>query len=144
MTAGRIAIQPDVLDRCTRLHLQASEVEGQSVLRKDSVGILVAIAYGGVIAYLSLRAPGDGPPMSHDKLAHMLAYLVFAVLALRVKALQGHVALVCLGIVFYSAALEFGQSLVPGRHMSGLDLLANTLGVVLGACFCRLLWWRVT
>jgi VanZ family protein len=42
--------------------------------------------------------------------------------------------------VLYSGLLEFGQSFVPGRQMSSLDLLANTLGVILGALLCRKLY----
>jgi VanZ family protein len=39
----------------------------------------------------------------------------------------------CLGIIIYSGLIELGQSYVPGRDMSALDLLANIAGVLLGA-----------
>jgi VanZ family protein len=39
----------------------------------------------------------------------------------------------CLGIVAYSGLIELGQSYIPGREMSAFDLLANIVGVALGA-----------
>ena len=32
--------------------------------------------------------------------------------------------------------MEVGQSFIPGREMSALDFLANTLGVTFGALLC--------
>ena len=43
-------------------------------------------------------------------------------------------------IVLYSGLLEVGQSFILGRDMSGLDFLANTLGVIFGALFCDRLY----
>jgi VanZ family protein len=39
----------------------------------------------------------------------------------------------CFGIVAYGGLIELGQSYIPGREMSAFDLLANILGVALGA-----------
>jgi VanZ family protein len=45
--------------------------------------------------------------------------------------------------VLYGALLEGLQAFVPGRFMSGADLLANTLGVLLGfAGFALTRWVR--
>jgi VanZ family protein len=44
-----------------------------------------------------------------------------------------HYLYMCLGIVAYSGLIELGQSYIPGREMSAFDLLANIVGVALGA-----------
>jgi VanZ family protein len=102
--------------------------------KKYSTAIFVA--YGVLVAFLSLRTvdqPFIGP---YDKVGHFLAYAMFAALAHRMHLSGRHYVAVCIGIVVYSGLLELGQSLVPGREMSALDLLANTLGVLLTALFC--------
>lgn len=90
------------------------------------------IAYAGLIAYLSLTPTGAINVGSHDKSAHFLSYTVFALLAYRLGMSHRAFVGVCLAIVLYSAMMEFGQSFVPNREMSALDLLANTLGVLVG------------
>ncbi len=95
--------------------------------------IAAFIIYAAAIAYVSLR-PMDGVSVgSWDKLAHLLMYGVFAVLAYRVTRQSPGFLYLCLGIVAYGALMEFGQSFTPGRMMSAADMLANTLGVALGA-----------
>jgi VanZ family protein len=85
------------------------------------------------VAIISLQ-PGDGSSIGpYDKVAHFLTYGIFAVLAHRLKLSGRQFMYVCIGIVAYSGLLEVAQSFVPGREMSVLDLLANTLGVVLAA-----------
>ncbi len=58
---------------------------------------------------------------------------IFAALAHRLNLSGRRYVFVCIAIVAYSGFLEIAQSFVPGRYMSVLDLLANTLGVVLSA-----------
>ena len=94
---------------------------------------MVFVLYGLLIAWLSLQPGSDTPPAINDKLAHLLAYGGFAVLALGLGLQRRQYLFVCLCIVAYSALMEVGQYFVPGRYMSGLDLVANTLGVFLGA-----------
>ena len=36
-----------------------------------------------------------------------------------------------LGLVALGIGLEFGQAIIPGRHTSAFDALANTIGVIL-------------
>ncbi len=72
--------------------------------------------------------------MEHlDKVVHLLVYYIFAVLGYRLLANKRHYLYMCLGIVAYSGLIELGQSYIPGREMSAFDLLANIVGVALGA-----------
>ncbi len=94
---------------------------------------IALIVYAVIVTVTSLL-PGGASELDHlDKLVHVLAYYIFAVLAYRALNNKKHYTLVCLGIIAYSALLEVGQSYAPGRLMSGYDLLANILGVILGA-----------
>jgi VanZ family protein len=94
---------------------------------------IVFIVYAGIVAVTSLY-PGGVQSAEHlDKVVHLLVYYIFAVLGYRMLANKRDYLYVCLGIVAYSGLIELGQSYIPGREMSALDLLANILGVVLGA-----------
>ncbi len=100
-------------------------------MRKKPRTILF-ISYAMLVAFLSLQ-PGNGSIIGpYDKVAHFVTYGIFAVLAHRMHLSARHYVYVCIGIVAYSGLLEVAQSFVPGREMSVLDLLANTLGVALG------------
>ena len=99
---------------------------------------LVFILYAGIVTFASLR-PGIGGGIEHmDKLTHLLAYYIFAVLGYRILKARGYYLYVCLGIIAYGGLMEVAQSYMPGRDMSGYDFLANTLGVVLGAVVVNL------
>lgn len=90
------------------------------------------VSYAVVVAILSLQ-PGDGSSIGpYDKVAHVLTYGIFALLAHRLNFSGRQFMYVCIGIVAYSGLLEVAQSFVPGREMSVLDLLANALGVLVG------------
>jgi VanZ family protein len=94
---------------------------------------IVFILYGVFIAFVSLVPSEITPDINlWDKGSHFIAYLVFAFLASRVTKNKKALAYVSVGIVIYSGLLEIVQSVVPGRMMSGRDLLANALGVAAG------------
>ena len=94
---------------------------------------VVFIVYAGIVALTSL-SPGGTQSVEHlDKVGHLLVYYIFAVLGYRVLTNKRHYLYMCLGIVAYSGLIELGQSYIPGRDMSALDLLANIVGVALGA-----------
>jgi len=101
-------------------------------MRKKHSTVLF-LSYAMLVAFLSLQ-PGDGSFIGpYDKVAHFITYVIFAVLAHRMRPSARHYVYVCIGVVTYSGLLEVAQSFVPGREMSVLDLLANTSGVLLGA-----------
>jgi VanZ family protein len=94
---------------------------------------IALLVYAVIVTVTSLLPGGASDLDQLDKLVHLLVYYIFAVLAYRALDNKERYAYVCLGIIVYSALLEVGQSYVPGRLMSGYDLLANILGVALGA-----------
>jgi len=85
------------------------------------------------MAVLSLRTLDVGPIGSYDKLLHLGAYAFFSMLAYPIFDNARKYSYLCLGIIVYSGLLEVGQSFVPDRYMSFYDLVANILGVILGA-----------
>lgn len=105
---------------------------------KKKHGTLVFVFYATLVAFVSLLPAGGAIAGTYDKAAHLVIYSIFAALGYRLRLSARHAIFVCIGIVAYSGLLEVGQSFVPGREMSALDLLANTLGVLLGALICRL------
>lgn len=94
-------------------------------------------SYVALVAFASLLPAGGALVGSYDKSAHLVIYAIFAILAYRLGLTRRRYVYLCIGIIAYSGLLELGQSFVPGRQMSGLDLLANTLGVLLGVVACR-------
>jgi VanZ family protein len=94
---------------------------------------LIFFAYAGIVALISLRPGGDATIDPLDKVVHLLVYYIFAVFGYRALQNKRYYPYLCLGIIAYGGLLELGQSYVPGRDMSAYDLLANTLGVLLGA-----------
>jgi VanZ family protein len=96
-------------------------------------GTAIFVSYAVLVAFMSLQ-PGSGSLIgSYDKAAHLITYAIFAVLAHCMYLSRRQYLYVCIGIVTYSGLLEIAQSFVPGREMSAVDLLANTLGVTLAA-----------
>lgn len=96
------------------------------ILRVTLFIILVAIAY------LSLT-PKETITIGNDKISHFIAYSVLMInIGLIVHgSTKGMIIGVCLALA-YGALMEVGQHFVPGRYMSILDILANSLGVLLG------------
>jgi VanZ family protein len=91
------------------------------------------MVFAGIVAVTSLF-PGGNQSVEHlDKVVHLLVYYIFAVLGYRMLANKRHYLYMCLGIVAYSGLIELSQSYIPGREMSAFDLLANIVGVALGA-----------
>ena len=98
---------------------------------------LVLIFYAVLVAFVSL-SPGSGASTEHwDKVLHLITYAVFAALGYHaIKEGRGYLFL-CLGIVVYSGLIELAQSYIPGRVMSGYDIVANAVGVAIGAGIMR-------
>jgi VanZ family protein len=99
----------------------------------------VFVVYVLMVVLVSLL-PSGGISLWHiDKVGHYLAYAGMALLAfLTFKSRVGRVGALIFAVGL-GAVLEWAQSFVPGRDMSVVDGIANTLGVITGAvCFC--LW----
>lgn len=103
---------------------------------KYKFNLVVFAGYSVLVTVLSLLPKSAAIAVPNDKAGHLLAYSVFAVLGFRlVSALRPYFFL-CIGILFYGALMELGQSFVPGREMSALDIVANSSGVAIGALLC--------
>lgn len=99
--------------------------------------IAIFVGYTLLVAFVSLRPPGEAVSVgSYDKAAHFLTYGVFAILAYRLHLARRYRIYLYIAVVAYGGLMEVGQSYIPGREMSALDFLANTLGVVFGALLC--------
>jgi len=85
------------------------------------------------VALASLRPMDSGTIEPWDKLGHIIIYGVFAIVGYR--AVNGERSYYCLcgAIIVFGGVLEVAQSFMPGRVMSGLDFVANAIGVFLGA-----------
>lgn len=93
---------------------------------------LIFLVYAVSIGFISLR-PADGVALEPwDKPMHFAVYAIFAILGYRVVRTRRQYIVLALAIIVYSGLLEIGQSFMPGRVMSGFDLLANALGVWVG------------
>ena len=98
---------------------------------------VVFFLYAVFIAFASLRPMNSATIEPWDKVFHLLLYGVFAVLGYRVLKEPRQYLYICVGIVFYGGLMEVVQSFIPGRVMSADDLLANTLGVIIGASVAK-------
>jgi len=105
------------------------------MIKKISIALFAM--YGLVIAYVSLAPLPEGAPITNDKVAHLAAYALFVLLAAAMALPRRTFLVVCVLIIAYSGLLEVVQSFIPGRHMSLMDLVANTLGVALGMVMVR-------
>ncbi len=95
--------------------------------------VLWGLSVAGVV-FLSLR-PGADFPLSFwnaDKLGHFLAYLWLALLPALVIQSLIRMILLSLLLVSLGMLLECLQIHVPGRSFSLADMIANTIGVLLG------------
>lgn len=101
---------------------------------------LVLIVIG--IAYLSLT-PTDTITIGNDKISHFIAYgtLMFnaGILTFHRKSQFFRSIILC---ILYGILIEFGQHFVPGRFMSGYDVVANVAGVVIG-CVLTILFFPI-
>ena len=109
---------------------------------------LPVAVYVAIIATVSSQPNLRGPVEfdNSDKIYHVLEYLVLGVLLARAwRASAPDWAPTTLALVSISCGIlvgtsdEFLQSFIPGRISSALDLLADTIGVVLAQVVFRLL-----
>jgi len=101
---------------------------------------------GLLIAYIILiisvsSIPGNSIPrfifLSWDKLLHLVEYSILGYLAVNsLRAITKDQIIViiisCLGFACFD---ELWQSLIPGRFSSGLDIIADGIGITMGSIF---------
>lgn len=107
--------------------------------RHQLARLLPVVVYAGALAWFSLT-PGTGVETGFphaDKLIHLGAYFVFVLLCLPLPRPASRIRAFVLLIILFGALLEIGQALVPLRHPSLWDGLANSLGALLGGLAAR-------
>lgn len=87
-----------------------------------------------IITYYSLRLPDPKSLTVHinDKLGHFLAYASLAMNVLLVCNLVKEKLIGIILMISYGFLMEFFQGFVPGRDPSGLDMIANSSGILVG------------
>ncbi len=104
-------------------------------------GIVFTLIVVAAISAASLSPSGSvGDPGKADKTIHVLAYAA-AILPVALSRSK-RIFLTGLGVIAWSGAIELLQPLV-GRGATVADLLANTVGVVLGLCVGYLARWSL-
>lgn len=83
-----------------------------------------------VLVLALLPSPPPGLTTGWDKSNHLLAFAVLAWLGC--KAFPQRVAVALLGLLAYGALIEILQSFTPTRSAEWLDLLADSLGILVG------------
>lgn len=100
--------------------------------------LLMFVLYVLAVILMSLLPGQAGVSLGHmDKIGHFLAYMGMAVLAFLVFNSGIARILALFFAIALGAALEWGQSFVPGRDMSLIDGAANVLGVLSGVLLFR-------
>ncbi|MGF1737297.1 VanZ family protein [Photobacterium satsumensis] len=94
---------------------------------------LPLLLYVALILFISLKSTGpELVSIPHiDKVQHFMAYAVFAIVAAYAVSTKRAFYKHCTAIVLFSGVIELIQPWF-GRECSVFDLLANSLGVVLG------------
>ncbi|HIM27116.1 MAG TPA: hypothetical protein EYI98_03805 [Candidatus Marinimicrobia bacterium] len=97
---------------------------------------------GYILLIISVSSiPGNSIPrfilFSWDKLLHLVEYSILGYLAVNsFRAISKNQVIViiisCLGFACFD---ELWQSLIPGRFSSGLDIIADGIGIIMGSIF---------
>ena len=107
--------------------------------RHQLTQLLTVVVYAMLLAWFSLT-PGTGAETGFphaDKLMHLCAYFVFVLLCLPLSRPAARIGAFVLLAILFGALLEISQALVPQRHPSLWDGLANSLGALLGGLAAR-------
>lgn len=97
------------------------------------LGLWIAALVATVVVCL-VPLPRSPLPVDHlDKLEHALGYAALAVGAAMLFATGSARMLVSLGLIVLGIGIEALQALLPWRSADLLDVVANSLGVLIGA-----------
>lgn len=78
----------------------------------------------------------DAPPIINDKLAHFIGNFGVTGSLFIAGFMQSYWPLAGL-VMAYSFAIECVQYLLPGRYFSGLDMAANTAGIIVAVLLIK-------
>jgi VanZ family protein len=101
---------------------------------QKAIRLLLLLELLGIV-YLSLKSPNGGVNVQlNDKVGHFIGYGVLSLntfLVFGFKPIRKGILLI-IGLLGMGASLEGLQGFVPGREVSGLDIVANSIGVAIG------------
>ncbi len=109
------------------------------------INLIILTSYCSLIFYLSSRSSLPTPLLfpHQDKLMHMGAYFIMAILAWRLfKDFFNFYAALLISFCFcslYGISDEWHQAYVPGREADLLDWLADSLGAAIALVSIQLL-----
>ena len=97
---------------------------------------------GYILLIISVSSiPGYSIPrfilFSWDKLLHLVEYSILGYLAVNsFRAIsKGQVIVIIISCLCFACFDELWQSLIPGRFSSGLDIIADGIGITMGSIF---------
>ena len=109
-----------------------------NLTNKHFRGLLI----GYVLLIISVSSiPGHSMPrfvlLSWDKLLHVVEYSILGYLAVNsFRAIsKDQVIVVIISCLGFDCFDELWQSLIPGRFSSGLDIIADGIGITVGTIF---------
>ena len=113
-----------------------------NMTNKHFRGLLI----GYIILIISVSSiPGHSIPrfilLSWDKLLHLVEYSILGYLSINsFRAIsKGQVIVIIISCLGFACFDELWQSLIPGRFSSGLDIIADGIGITVGTIFGSLL-----
>ena len=101
---------------------------------QKALRLLLLMELLGII-YLSLKSPNGGVNVQlNDKVGHFIGYGVLSLNTFLVFGFRTRLqtTLILLFLIGWGVLMEGLQGFVPGREVSGLDILANSIGVAIG------------
>ena len=97
---------------------------------------------GYIILIISVSSiPGNSIPrfilFSWDKLLHLVEYSILGYLAVNSfrEISIGQLFVIIISCLGFACIDELWQSLIPGRFSSGLDIIADGIGIIIGSIF---------
>ena len=99
---------------------------------------ILLVAYMILILGLSSLPAQDFPKtwlLTWDKLIHLVEYFILGILAMKsMNTISYRTLIIVLPFgIFFGGLDEYLQSFISGRFSSGWDVLADTIGVTIGA-----------
>ena len=101
---------------------------------QKALRLLLLMELLGII-YLSLKSPNGGVNVQlNDKVGHFIGYGVLSLNTFLVFGFRTRLqtTLILLFLIGWGVLMEGLQGFVPGREVSGLDIVANSIGVAIG------------
>ncbi len=97
------------------------------------VWLTIGFFWIAVVFYLSLgNVSGPVDIIGIDKLYHLITYCFLSIWFLQVSKKTSYVVSVVLFFILMGVGLEFLQALTPHRMFEYYDMIANTIGVLIG------------